>query len=298
MSSGLFRFKLGVYPKQFSEYNNARWCGSGWKNGDTDIIGLANFIYNGFPVTSWFKNGKRDAEHFMLSQFIAVDIDHSDRNVHQFAEDEFFTKYGSLAHATKSHTPESPRSRLFFVLDEPVEDAKLYKKLIYGVSRLYPDYDPACVDSARWFWGNKGINVNDIVITDNRLPVETAKRIFKFYRDKEKNDPGKALQRNGVFKTDLAIPDLEKMGDALMKLDPYAIDYNEWLEVIAGLKFAYGDEAFNLAFAWSRAPGKEDLTEAKWNSLNRVGGKIATLGSVFYILDRFNIRVYEESEDL
>jgi hypothetical protein len=142
-------------------------------------MGLANFIWQGFPITSVFKGGHRKKDNFEAAQFIGVDIDDSQLDLEMLYNEEFFRKHGAIVHRTKSSTPEAPRSRLIFCLQSPVRDAEEFRLIQRGVTSLYPDADPACVDPARWFWGNAGLQeLGDVdgirVRPDNWLPNELA----------------------------------------------------------------------------------------------------------------------------
>jgi len=52
------------------------------------------------------------------------------------------------------------------------------------------------------------------------------------------------------------------VAEALQHVDPWALDYDQWISVLAALKHDYGDDALDLAVHWGQ--GKPGEVEQKW----------------------------------
>ena len=63
--------------------------------------------------------------------------------------------YGVFAtYTTISSTPETPKSRAVFVLEEPITDSGRYRKAREAFLHRYPQSDQAIKDVARFLYGS------------------------------------------------------------------------------------------------------------------------------------------------
>lgn len=75
--------------------------------------------------------------------------------------------------------------------------------------------------------------------------------------------------------------DLARVADALNYIDPWDLDYNAWLGIIAAIHDRFGDDALDIVVHW--ADGEPGEVEAKWSSFDReYTGQPTTLATVFY----------------
>jgi len=153
----------------------------------------------------------RKTENFISSQIIGVDIDEGHHQLTELTSDEFIQKHATLIYATPSSTPENPRWRILFILDEPITDPEKYKDLVIRLNGKLVSYnvDPACKDAVRLFYGSKTDDY--IVFPDNVLPVELIDT-FPLLEGKAKKPPNqsnnKSKQAQSASEDTTALPRL------------------------------------------------------------------------------------------
>lgn len=243
---------------------------------DMDIMRFINAIYNGHAYCPCM-DGVRKADNFQMAQHIAVDIDSGDQRaaLDTLARHPLVQAYAAILHETPSHTPLAPRARVIFILDEPITTAEGYKAAVATVAEMFDGADPACVDAARFFYGNgklgaEGRTQGIRFWPDARLPLTELRRYARLRADKARAEtprrtngtPPPAPSGNGEQMT------LAELRDRLDHVNAYGMDYAAWLKLIAAIRHVYGDGAYDVVRAWSDAPGKDPLTMAKWDSLS------------------------------
>lgn len=142
-------------------------------------------------------DGKRKEENFKSQQLISLDFD----NGVPFYEIKSKAKHYQLsilfAYKTFSYTTEHEKFRVVFALDNPVTDFFTAKSLINIFMKIFDSCDKACKDSARMFFGGKGllyladspseISIKEILIAFNSCMAEKydekhySREIQKFY---------------------------------------------------------------------------------------------------------------------
>lgn len=117
------------------------WCCPHRKN-DSDHCGR--------PV------GYRKSSHFLSAQTLELDFDQGDEtsSIPHLLSDPFINEYASFAYSTLSSTPESPKSRVVFVLESPITDPALYKRGRKALLTAYPKSDQSIKDVARFLYGS------------------------------------------------------------------------------------------------------------------------------------------------
>lgn len=152
-------FKIAINRQRFVEKpgQDMLWetFNSNFFNMEVDVLRLCNAIYLGHAYCPWM-DGKRKVENFQLAQHIAIDMDCGDERatLDSLIQHPLVVAYGGIVHETPSHKPDAPRARVIFILDEPITNADGYKAAIQVVTDLFDGSDPACVDAARFFYGN------------------------------------------------------------------------------------------------------------------------------------------------
>lgn len=154
----------------------AQFTGS-FRNLELDTIDIANEIYMGHPLTTWHKNNWRHSSNYQLGQHLGLDFDTGDERstVQYLAKDKFIAKYASLIYTTPSHTPDAPRARVLFFLDQPIFQPKNYVSAATALLWLFGTADTKCKDPCRFFYGS--VNC-DMEYLDNVLPLEKVKEII------------------------------------------------------------------------------------------------------------------------
>ena len=279
------RMKLdGKLPK-----GDSRWeeFNTSFQNVELSMIDIANAIYCGHSYTAWH-NGRRDTANFVSSQFIAVDMDTEDERstIAYLAAMEFVRVYASFIYSTPSSTPEKPRSRVIFLLDEPITSAAAYKAAINFVYSLFPGSDPNCIKASGFFYGSKDCQLE---ILDNVLPVV---HLRSYYQRWIKTQPKQAATPPEKPAEPVVYPEHlktvtpsgktqeEELKDALDKINPWSISYTDWVRVLMALHHDLGDAGLPIAEQWGQ--GKENEIRGKWRSFKANGnGGAVTLKTVF-----------------
>lgn len=240
---------------------------------------LMSILYAGSAITTHHKNKWRKTENFLLGQHIGLDFDGGDKNstIKHLASDKFIQKYASCIHTTLSHTEEHPRSRVVFLLDEPVYQAKNYALGASALLWLFGTADRQCKDAVRFFYGAEGCKFEFI---DQVLPLSVLKKIIVNYQE-----TGMTERR----KTSNYLPPASQadVSNALKHIDPWKIDYDEWVSVLMAIHSQFGEGGYMLAESW--AGGKKGEVQQKWKSFKQSGnvtGRVGA-GTLFSIAQRF-----------
>lgn len=163
--------KLPQGDPQWAKFNDS------FVNGERELMDFANDIYTGHAYTTWH-DGRRSIDNFILAEHIAIDMDSGDERsgFDALMKHELVQMYGTLMHTTPSHSAETPRARVVFFLDEPIEDAAGYQAAAKFLVAQFDGADPACTDASRFFYGAFDC---DIWLGGNLLPV---RQLRHFYR--------------------------------------------------------------------------------------------------------------------
>jgi hypothetical protein len=168
------RMATGKLPQ-----GDPRWAtfNDSFVNDEKELIDIANDIYTGHAYTTWHQ-GRRSIENFLLAEHFAVDLDTGDArsSFDALLQHDFVRMYGSLMHTTPSHSAQSPRARVLFLLDEPITDAVGYQAAAKFLVAQFDGADEHCTDASRFFYGAFDC---DIWLSDNLLPVRQLRRYFR-----------------------------------------------------------------------------------------------------------------------
>lgn len=244
-------------------------------NQEIDLMDFANAVYTGHAFTSWHK-GRRCTENFECSQFIAVDMDTEDErsSFSTLERHELVALYAGMMYTTPQHTDERPRARIIFFLDTPLVDAQAYTEATRFVTSLFDGADTNCAEASRFFYGAKGCT---IWLSEHVLPLAQLRGYYARWKAKQPKTQPKPKRQDTPA-------DLKDVESALKRVNPWGIDYNQWIAVLAALHDNYGDSALPLAIDWGQ--GEEGEVERKWKSFGRYRGKPASVGTIFHLSAR------------
>lgn len=264
-----------------------RWAtfNDAFANHEIGILDLANAIYTGHAYSTWHE-GRRKLDNFVCGQHLAVDLDTDDErsNINRLIEHDLVRSYAALLHTTPSHTTQTPRCRIIFLLDRPITDAGAYSAAARFLAGIFDGADMATTDASRFFYGAKDCQIE---LPWNVLPLAHLRRFYRLHKP-----AGGAVQpaisneraQAGAPVEKPALDEIEKVQNALGHVDPWGIDYNKWIAIIAALKRELGEEALPIARAW--ADGKPGEVEREWARLKETRSNGAGLGTIFWLAKR------------
>lgn len=264
------------------EYGSPMWrsFNASFENKEIDLWGLAEAVYMGHPITTWHKNRWRHGDNFLLGQHIGLDFDSGDEksSLDHLKCDPFVEQYASLIYTTPSHTEENPRSRVIFLLDQPIMQPKNYTMAATALLWIFGTADRQCKDPARFFYGSIDC---DLWVSDHVLPIALVKDVIQLY-----HKTGRAAKRQTSTRIDTSDAAVKELQKALDAIPPWQIDYGEWVSVLMALHHSL-PESIALPLAESWAQGEDGEVERKWKSFERNNGDKVGLGSVFHLAKRF-----------
>ncbi len=264
--------KIPPQDPQWRTFNGA------FRSREMTQLEIATCIYDGHAITTCCNPPWRKAENYELGQHLGLDFDTEDERstFHHLLKDPFIKEHASILYTTPSHTPAKPRARVLFMLDEPIHQAQNYAMAASALLNLFGTADRQCKDPVRFFYGCKPA-VGDIELLHNELPLAMIKDLVQRYKDLQaarKQPKRERLSKRGST-------DESRIRDALDHLNPWAIDYDEWVSVLMALHSELGQSGLTLAESW--AAGQPGEVEHKWRSFDangNVSGKV-TIGTLF-----------------
>jgi hypothetical protein len=285
--------KIAISTMSFVEKpTDINWAelNDSFKNVDASILEICDAIYKGHPLCPWM-DGRRHNDNFTCAQHIGVDLDCGDyrSSMDALTKHVLVQQYGAIIYQTPSHQSHAPKSRVLFLLDEPIKTVDGYRLAIEAVYSMFDGADPACVDPVRFYYGNGKLretkDTDGVWFSENvLLPIGKLRFITKQYIQLLRNQEGKEQRkREEVQPRTFEKQSLEEVFTRLDKVDAYSLDYKEWQKVCSGLKTEFGDAAFTPTAMWSDKPGKDSLTRKYWDSLGKSGTPV-TIATVFKTL--------------
>lgn len=148
-----------------------------FKTESLDLAGLAAVIQAGHAITAVHKS-YRKKDNFISAQHLGLDFDTEDArsSLDTLQADEFISKYGALLYTTASHTPQKPRARVLFILEQPITDPEQYRRAALALIARYGMVDEHCKDAARVWFGAKGCEVR---VLGNLLPSQVLENLMR-----------------------------------------------------------------------------------------------------------------------
>jgi len=257
-----------------------RWAAlnDSFVNREVDSFDLISSIYAGHPFTTWH-NGRRKLDNFICGQHIGVDLDTGDERstIATLQQHRLVRMYASFVYTTPSHTPEAPRARVVFLLDEPIISAEGYSAAASFLSSQFDGADTAVHDASRFFYGSKGC---ETYYPDGVLPVREL-RVFYARWKAAQPKPAQRTPSAPATPNQHKPEDFEKATAALQQVDPYSVDYNRWIGIIAAMKREFGDAALPVVERW--AQGRHGEVALEWKRLRINHRKAMRLGTIFHL---------------
>lgn len=264
------------FANQKLEHGSPNWArfNDGFENLELDLIDILYYIHAGYAYTTWHYD-RRKSTHFVCGQHIAIDMDTEDSRstIQEISQNMMMRLYGGIVHTTPSHTLPSPRARAIFLLDEPIVSPEGYKAATQTIMTLFDGHDRVCKDPSRFFYGAKDCQY---WYDTNELPLN---RLRHMYQTTMAKTPPTTLRTPYVPQG--GDTDMARVEQALTYIDPWSIDYDKWIAILAALHDEYGDSGVTVAEHWGQ--GKDGEVRKKWKSFGRYNGPRASLGSIFQI---------------
>jgi hypothetical protein len=250
-----------------------------FENVELEPQALLDTIYYGFPITTWHKDHWRDSKNYLCGQHLGLDFDHGNVTLDSLLKDPFITKYSSFIYTTMSSTDENPRCRAIFLIDQPIMQSVNYAMAASSLLWAFGDADRSCRDSVRFWYGSLECKFEWIGET---LPLEVVKKMIDNYKDSGITEKRKSIR------SDYQAPvEMQEVADALKLIDPWKIEYDQWLAILMAIHSTFGEGGYMLAESWGQ--GKGDEIDRKWKSFKASGNTTGAVGvgTIFGIAKQF-----------
>lgn len=279
-------YKVSINPHELTEKipsGSPFWptFNSSFKNVEYEPVDIASAIYSGCSITTQHINHWRDTKNYLCGQHLGLDFDTGDTNstIDYLMRDKFVSRYGSILYTTMSHTDAAPRARVLFLLDTPIMQPKNYILAATSLLWLFGTADRQCKDAVRFFYGSPNCRME---LPGKVLPLDMVKHLITQYQES-----GQAEKKRVINPNFHAPASQTEVQAALDKINPWGIDYGEWVQVLMGIHSEFGEGGLPLAEYWAK--GEPGEVERKWKSFNASGNTegAVTIGTVFGIAKRF-----------
>jgi len=166
------KIELGRINNRILE-NNTAWSG---------INDLASLISLGHTVSPALFVEERSLAGFFASGMLFLDIDYG-LIIEEFLKaSRDYELYPNLIYHSFNHTHDNPRFRAVYILDQVIQNKRVYKYLLKGLGNLFPDVDPTCLEPSRIFHGTLATQIVD-------FENDTVIKVDDIFRYKDTDDP-------------------------------------------------------------------------------------------------------------
>jgi hypothetical protein len=183
------RFSVGIcrlYPGVKLPHRDPRW-GEHTHGFNAETHTLETFAeamaVHGYAFSAVMREGYRKNENFVSSSVLALDFDTEDPRsaLETLASNSFIQGHAAFLCETPSSLPGRPRSRVVFVLDQPITDAGQYVEAAKALIWRYGGTADDTGDAARFFYGrpNAPRKVLGNVLFNDILQVEVVEPYLK-----------------------------------------------------------------------------------------------------------------------
>lgn len=252
-----------------------------FRNLELETSDILDVIYKGQAITTQHANHWRATENYICGQHLGLDMDTEDNasRLSTLAKDKFISKYAAFIHTTISHQEDRPRARVIFLLDQPIMQAKNYALAASALLWVFGTADRKCKDAVRFFYGAPACEFEYI---NQVLPLETVKKLIKEYTETGAGEKKRAVRPNY-----LPPATQQEVAGALKMIDPWKIEYDEWVSVLMAIHSQFGEAGYQLAENW--ADGQPGEVSLKWKSFHRDGNTAGaiSIATLFGIAKRF-----------
>jgi hypothetical protein len=158
-------------------------------NEELTLDQLALEVNAGHAFSTQHK-GRRKQENFIAGGYIALDFDRNNPgDIDEIFNDQVVSSYYGLFYHTFSSTPQAPKFRIVFELENPIYDPDYYREVVTAfIWKFSANADETCKDPCRLFYGSKD---SQPVFTTNTLPMGVVARVRKShqqYLEQERKD--------------------------------------------------------------------------------------------------------------
>lgn len=168
---------------------------------ETDISQFSKLMENGYTFSpAIFKNNTRSNANWIEQQILAFDFDNgvSPETIRKRLEAESI--HPNIIYNTFSSKPEHLKFRVVLVLENPIKDRDLAKKMQLGMMSLLKDTDPACKDFARmYFGGNKSEIFNSTPISNSLVESVAMSALIASDSGRTRKLPKSGLKKNSYY---------------------------------------------------------------------------------------------------
>lgn len=140
-----------------NERNDVAAFSEGFIQSSLSQRDLATLVSRGVAFSYVFKDDRREKRNFLGTEVVAVDIDGL-LTIEEVCSNPLVTDHAGFVYTTFSHTPESPRLRVVFFLEEGLQNPDDLRALSTALA-LKLSGDMAATDPARIFYGSSNCNV-------------------------------------------------------------------------------------------------------------------------------------------
>lgn len=270
-----YNVAIGPVLQNKIPYGDPYWStfNASFENQSLTQTQVATSLYDGRPITTQHAEHWRHTRNYLMGQHLGIDFDTEDSHssLSVLLKDPFIHKHASLLYTTPSHTPDKPRSRAIFLLDTPIKQPANYVLAASALLWIFGAADRQCKDAVRFFYGGRP-GACEMEWLGNELPLDIIKDLIKRYQT-----TGQQARRhlhtnyapNGASETEVV--------DALKKIDPWGIEYDEWLNVLMAIHSEFpGTNGQAIAESW--AQGKDGEVDQKWRSFKPNGSELGRIG--------------------
>lgn len=277
-----YKVALGPVTQAKLPPGDPRWpaFNSSFINYEMTAGQIACALYEGRPITTWHKNNWRNGANFICGQHLGIDCDTEDERstIAHLLTVPIITDYAAILYTTPSHTPEKPRARALFLLDQPIQQAVNYANAAAALVWTFgAAADAKCKDAARFYYGPRPGGC-DMQLLDHEMPIAKVREMITAWQAAQEQRRPSVI----VPPTRYQPPDHERLADALRSIDPWGVSYDEWVSILMAIHSSYpGNDGLAMAIEWGNGEGRE--VETKWRSFVPNGnhaGKVG-VGTIF-----------------
>lgn len=274
MTDDAYKVAFAPVTQQKLPPGDPRWptFNGSFRNVEMPAVNVAAMLYDGHPITVQLKAPWRTTANYLYGQHLGIDFDTEDQRstLTTLQKDPFISRYGSILYTTPSHTPDKPRARAIFLVDIPIHHAANYTLAASALLWVFGSADRQCKDAVRFFYGGRP-GACEMEFIGNVLPQAIIKDMIRRYQATGRRE------HKRIMATSYSAPNQQRVADALGHIDPWAIEYDQWLSILMAIHSEFpGDDGLSMADSWAQGKGNE--VEQKWRSFQPAGNTAGRVG--------------------
>lgn len=270
--------KLGHGDAQWKTFNNT------FENVDISVAELADAISDGHAHCachyhiSHQKEGKdrdgrsftyngayRDMANFYAMQTACLDFDgmKPEDSIPALLMDTLIGRHAAILYATTSSVPSAPRTRVVFVLEQPLTDAQDARLFNKALTEHYPRADKSGSDVMKAWSGSLNC---ELYLNENAVIPDNIVRgmVWQARRREEELKERRRRFLDGMSEDDMS----RKLREAL-RFVPAQMEYRDWVNALMAIWTLFPNER-GVAIAEEWSPGYEGEVAKKFRSFRDV----------------------------